>query len=264
MKFYLDERERRKQRQSRKLKIYGGIAVFLFLIFGIGWLIVYSSVFQIKNIELISANNESIGAGLIDDFKDFLVQQSKIAEFLGANNILIWQNKNNESFLKNHPEIADLTIIKKYFERKIEILINKREKSGMWCFGEKCWWFDKEGTLFEEAPIASGELIYKVNDFSDRELSFGGKAMEKSFIDNLLKIFEVLDKAKLGVKTLRLNNLALQEMTVESSKLPKIYFSLRFDPGFGVNIFESLKKIGLDKIEYIDLRVENRGYYKLK
>jgi len=58
----------------------------------------------------------------------------------------------------------------------------------------------------------------------------------------------------------------LQEITTDPSVkfLPKIYFSLRFDPGFGLSAIESLKSTGLDKIDYIDLRVENRAYYKAK
>ncbi len=45
---------------------------------------------------------------------------------------------------------------------------------------------------------------------------------------------------------------------------PKIYFSLKADPIFGLSALTSFKNIDLAKTDYIDLRVPNRAYYKLK
>ena len=127
-----------------------------------------------------------------------------------------------------------------------------------------CYWFDKKGVLFDKAPQTEGEIIYKVKDFSGRELNIGGRAIDETLFGNLLKIFEVLDKSGLGIKTLRLNEMNLEEIISESPSAPKIYFSLRINPFFGLSVLQSLKNFGLEKIEYIDLRVENRGYYKLE
>ena len=82
----------------------------------------------------------------------------------------------------------------------------------------------------------------------------------------MVKIFEVLEKSDLKIKSLRLERLELQEIIADSpgNSLPKIYFSLRIDPGFTLAAIESIKNLGLEKVEYIDLRVENRVYYKLK
>ncbi|MBI3638427.1 hypothetical protein HY227_01640, partial [Candidatus Wolfebacteria bacterium] len=66
--------------------------------------------------------------------------------------------------------------------------------------------------------------------------------------------------------SLELKNLEFQEIVADPAvnSLPMVYFSLRTDPIFGLSAIESLKKIGLQKLEYIDLRVENRAYYKLR
>ena len=78
----------------------------------------------------------------------------------------------------------------------------------------------------------------------------------------MIKIFEILEKSGLKIKSLKLEDIALQEIITDSS--PKIYFSLRIEPNFALAALQSLENIGFEKMEYIDLRVENRAYYKMK
>ena len=309
-RFYLEKIQKEKQSRLLKLKIYGVSFLFFALMAGIAYLIVYSPLFKIKNITLIYADNPETeqaryGAGklitadsLISDFKNFFASQSKFAQFLGPDNILIWNNEKIDEFLKNYPQWAKILITKDYLEREIKIEIKERERFGIWCQktqiargseiinadqhadpreisdlqkeisegSASCWWFDKRGILFKEAPSIEGNLINKVDDFSGRSLKVGELALEEKLFSNLIKIFEVLEKSDLKIKSLKLEKLELQEIIADplNNSFPKIYFSLRIDPKFAMAALESLKNLGLGKIEYIDLRVENRAYYKLK
>ncbi len=276
MQFYLDERQRQKQSRIFKLKIYTGFTLFFFLIIGALYLIIYSSLFQIKNIE-ITGNKNVKTEEIINGAKKVVSEQSKLASFLTTNNILIWKIE-PDLFQKAIPQIEKLTIEKDYFNRQIKINVQERQKFGVWCMApdssvasstptqqlslEECFWFDNQGTIFSGAPSVEGGLINKVDDFSGRSLKFGETVLAEKFLPNLFKIFEILRKSDLGINSLKLEKLELQEISTESS--PQIYFSLRIDPGFGLAAIESLKNIGLDKIEYIDLRIENRAYYKMK
>jgi len=129
-----------------------------------------------------------------------------------------------------------------------------------------CYWFDKNGVLFAVAPSLEGNAINKVDDFSGRDLKLGDSILGENLTPNLIKIFNVLENSGLGIRALKLENLDLQEIVFEQSQtsLPKIYFSLRGNPVFISPAIEDLKKTGLEKIEYVDFRVENRVYYKLK
>lgn len=255
---YFDEKQRKKRRWILKLKIYGSLSVFFILIIGAGYLIAYSPLFQVKNILILGTSNVP---KLEENLKIFFANQSKIDKFLGANNILIWKQKKIGEFLKNEPQIAELTIKKDYFKRLIKTEVKEREKFGIWC-ANNCFWFDKKGVVFLESPSTEGSLINKIDDFSDRSLNLGDKILEEKFLLNLIKIFEILEKSGLKIKSLKLEDIALQEIITDSS--PKIYFSLRLEPGFALAALQSLKNIGLEKMEYIDLRVENRAYYKIK
>lgn len=306
MDFYLDERQRKKRRRILKLKIYGGILILVLLLGGVAYAVAYTPLFKIKNIttetsgaglpdflesQVITTsadfrNDEAFNQKLINDLKGFFARASKLNSFLGADNILIWDRKfiPDDYLIKNYPPIAEIKMEKDYIERSVRISLTKRQKLGVWCKLDKiqegtvtsttsnevaspdCFWFDKEGVVFAEAPAAEGNLIYKVNDFSGRPLDFGDSILEKKFLVNLIKIFEVLEKANLKAMSLKLENLALQEIIAEpvASFSPKIYFSLKADPIFGLSVLTSFKNIDLAQIEYIDLRIPNRAYYKLK
>ena len=272
MRVYVDERERLKRNRLLKFKIYGVSLVFLLLAAGAGYLIFFSTFLKIKEISIIriAQNNQPIypDQELIDDLKKFFNGEKKSFLFFEPDHILGW-NESAEAFLENYRGIEKLKIKKDYFERKIKIEVKEREKFGVWCLTtavNNCWWFDKNGVIFLEAPKIEGNLINKVDDFSNRELEIGDSVLERGFALNLIKIFEVLEKSGLRSKSLKFKDIQLQEIFFENENglLPKIYFSLRFDPDFAVAALRELKKQGLEKFEYIDLRVKNRGYYKLK
>jgi len=281
MEFYIDEKQRKKSRRIFKIKIYIGLTVFLLLLAGIFYAVVYSPLFQITRIDADAD---------IEGLKSFFSSRSKIAKFLGADNILVWNNDVGD-FLKQNPQIINLSVKKNYFRREVNVNFQKRERFGIWClqtltntdltqtnaensqyksvFSPResvCWWFDKNGVVFEYAPKTEGEMIYKVDDFSERQLIIGDKVIKEDLFANLLKIFNVLEQSDLNVRTLQIKDLSLQETTIEpvNALIPKIYFSLRFDPVFSMPAIQAIKEYGLNKIEYVDFRVENRAYYKTK
>jgi cell division septal protein FtsQ len=252
---YFDERHLKKRRRKMKIRIFCGAATFFALAIGAAYLAVWSPLFQIGQITVDADNGN-----LIENLKIFFVNKTEIARFLGPDNILIWSNDLG-GFAKN-PEIAGLKIEKDYSGRQIKISVQQREKFGIWCLDNGCLWFDGNGAVFGEAPQAEGNLINKVRDFSGKNLNPGSFVLEEKFMGNLAKIFYFLGKSGLGIRSLELKNNEFQEVETDSS--PKIYFSLRFDPFFGLAAVNSLRQFGLDKVDYIDLRVENRAYYKLK
>lgn len=269
MEFYVDENQKRKNRRILKIKIYGGLTVFLILSAAIFYAVVYSPIFQIAQINIYDGTSDvpirtSDVLILTDDLKIYFANQSKLTGFLGAENILIWNNK-IEDFLKQNSQFVGLSIKRNFLKREVKINFQKRERFGVWCQSE-CVWFDKRGVAFEKAPKIEGEMIFRVEDFSEKELMIGDKIMEESLFANLLKIFSILEQSDVGIRTLVIKNLSLQEAAVESENpsIPKIYFSLRFDPAFTMAAINSLKEYGLNKIQYIDFRVENRAYYKTK
>jgi len=283
-----DKKHKREDKKFLKYKIIAAVAGFLILLAGVFYLLVYSPLLRITqiNMDTNALARQSLGDGgdLINNLKSFFVNQSKLTKFLGSDNILVWNIGKLGEFEKG-PEIAEINLKKDYIERTINISVKLRERFGVWCEkGQQtitnatsaeqqtdntttsCWWFDKNGVLFAVAPEIEGNAINKIDDFSGRDLKLGDSILGENLTPNLIKIFNVLENSGLGIKALKLGSLVLQEIVFEQpqTSLPKIYFSLRFDPEFVLPAIENLKKTGLEKIIYVDFRVENRVYYKLK
>jgi len=261
--------EKRTHRSSgKKSKSFLIIFLVLIVLGGLSYLIIFSPVFKIKEIK-ISGAEQFNEIELISQLKDFAKSQSGFSKFLGPDNILSWINDLGD-FNKNYPVFEKIIIKKFLLRRTIEINVKEREKFGIWCPSplehEGCWWFDRTGFIFSEAPFSEGLLVKKMNDYSKRALRAGDLVLPDNLFQNFLKIYAVLDKIELKTNNLSLENIDWQEMFLEpSDSSPKIYFSLKFDPGFFISGLDSLKQDpGFNKLLYIDLRTENRIYYKLK
>ncbi|PIR44181.1 hypothetical protein COV23_01340 [Candidatus Wolfebacteria bacterium CG10_big_fil_rev_8_21_14_0_10_31_9] len=239
---------------------------------------------------------------IISNLKDYFPKQSKIYSLLGPDNILVW-GADIEEFLITHPQLSELKINTHYFGRIVSIEVKERKKYGLWCQdleetgngeqlignnefnnstsssfisdieissvgifsadNQKCYWFDDTGMAFSESPVIESELFKKVSDFSGQEIKLGEKVMPEKFFENLKKIFKIIDVSVINSNTIKIKDMSLQEVEVDSLADPKLLFSLNNNPEFSLSAIDSLKKSGKwEKLNYIDFRVENRAYYK--
>lgn len=214
-----------------------------------GWYFISNfSLFQIKTIE-VNGLNIFPKEVFLSNIKPFVLR-NYVTGLLGFNNIWAWPNELPYS----HDSLAKIQFKKYFWERKIIFNIEERERYGIWCFisQETCEWFDRDGIFFGDAPTTEGYLVYQI---------IGDKP--NSGIENILKILEILDNKNITVKKINFNK-KLQELEVETLEKAKIIFSTRFNPAATfISAYESIvKKIGLNSINYLDLTVENRIYYK--
>jgi hypothetical protein len=133
----------------------------------------------------------------------------------------------------------------------------------------RCFWFDADGVLFDRAPVAEGNIIRVIHDYSQKNIGLGALILPQQFVPNLFSILRVLDASGIGIEEIRLDDIGLEELNVITYNGPKLLFSLRFPSD---NALTVLKKMtdrtatsslpDLKKLQYVDFRVENRAYYK--
>lgn len=133
MKFYRPQEKKITNIElPNKLWLFGSIFAALILIAGIIYLLRFSNVFKVKDIE-ISGLQGPLSDEILSELKADALKQSRISYWiLGNNNILSW-NEDTGSFLKSHPQLAELEINKAYLGRRISIIAKERDKYGIWC-----------------------------------------------------------------------------------------------------------------------------------
>ncbi len=207
--------------------------------------------------------------------------------------------KDKLSFFENidltNTLIRTSRVNKNYISKKLNINIEEREPYAIWCQSsplvlqavnievatstevatssvgnisdshvgvpDVCYWFDKDGFMFAEAPETEGVLIRSVHDVSGREIQTGNYILPNEQKNMLFKILEFVDAAGIKVKYFQLEPIEKQEVTAVSAAGPAIYFSLRLDPAFALEPVRTLVPT-LPGLKYVDLRSENKVFYK--
>ncbi len=264
MQIYRTESRLKKQRFYRRLGIYAGIAAIFLLFVGVSRVVLFSSVFKAESVD-ISGGRRLSGENLLGALESEMVKKSKIKALLGRDNLFFWQKSDVLEAAGKIPLIAEMNFQKNYLEKKITMEIKERRGSGVWClvFSEKCFWFDEKGMIISEAPETEGFLILKIDDYTKRPLETGGRILDKAFADNFFGVIRSLRQLSLGIREIRVDDLALQEFRVALQNGPDLLFSFRFHPEFLGNAFAFVKsKSDFSGLNYIDFRVENRVYYR--
>lgn len=247
----------RRQKRRRRFKLYLLSAIVILIAIGVFYLINFSPLFQIKKFKI--TGNKQITEKEIIQIIESSVLTNKLYLFLGPKNLFTW-NKKSFDFPKTPLEKA--AVKRDWFKRTLNITVQERERMAIWC-GEnnQCYWIDKNGLLFGEAPTTEGSLLLTIH--VDNTLIEGNKISEERFIKNIITTLENIPSLNLPIKRAVFDKY-LQELRFEAYSGPDIFFSIRFDPMFNLGSLEKLeKKKNLQNMRYIDLRVENRLYYKL-
>jgi hypothetical protein len=274
---YLSEIKRGKEKRRKIWRLS-------FLVFGVlllssllGWFMLDFSLFKFSEV--------AVEIPALQDQEDFLnklepivVGNSPLKKILGFKHFFVWP-KEIPGVLLGMAEIGNLEIKKDYFNRKLTIKVPTRETAGIWCTGDEalslpsesgevliddtsCWLFDENGLILKETFKTSGNLIRVIHDTTGRKLALGTPILPERFIANFFSILDLISFLKLDYEKIRVENIEREELILETSSAD-IYFSLRQD---ALNYLEPLKKIinstEFNKIQYIDLRVQNRIFYQ--
>jgi cell division septal protein FtsQ len=257
MNIYSDAKQVSRKKRIFRIKFYGIIFLVLLLVATVFYLIFYSPIFKIKNISI--KNTNVLTEDEILNILRPVILSEKIGGFAGFENMISWPSGHIEV---SDPVISDIDIKKNWFKRTIEINVNERQRFAIWCFldGQTCYWIDKQGVLFADAPLTEGSLISVVSDLREQGLPLGSRIEEERFIKNLILVLENLNKNGLEAQKITFDD-SLKELHVNSVEGPIMLFSIRFDSSKNIPLITSLNTKNID---YIDLTVENKIFYKTK
>jgi hypothetical protein len=259
-----DRKRKRKQRRKYLLGALAIVAVYCVL-YSFGWFLFRSPLFRVDSV-VVQGNSSVASADVVSLLQASALQKhNTFPAMLGFNNMLLWPDQVASSDLATIPELASVSISKDYFTHTITVNVSERVPFGIWCYAAdgSCYWFDNTGTIFERSLDTSGDVIFAVQDSAQSPQGLNQKVLPAEFLSNFISIMNVLRATGLGVKEIDLSNLALQEVDVQTTNGPELYFSLQFPAD---NYLEYIQKLmsepGFSAIQYIDCRTQNRLYYK--
>jgi len=253
---------RKTKMKRRKSMLFLMCLIFLIVLV---YIFLFSPLFKIKAVEVFG-NRE--------------VSSEEVKNSFNYGNIfLTTESKVRDDLIKIIPKISDLEISKNLIKRSVKLTIEERERLGITCqISEQgtenneqvgdCFYIDKKGVIFEDAPQTSGSLILLIKDYSQREFYLGKKIFEQRIVDFISQARQGLS-SEIGLIALDFNVLSFppKDLKVMTSEGWYIIFDLEGDiknqlRSIGAALNEKIKEEERKNLEYIDLRIENRIYYK--
>ncbi len=261
-----DYRFQTKQKNFFLRWLKGLIVVFILIIGAVGafYAIRELDLFKIKAIDVIGSDAVAKEAFLYE-LGTAVVTGNPLAELLGKENILVWNNRDFTSLYSKFPRLANIAISRDFLEGRVTVELKEKEKLAIWCLipQESCYWIDGGGQIFDSAPKVKGRIVRVINDYSpNRDLKIGDKVLARDELNNLNKIFDFINDFNFSAKEWRVEDIKYKEVNVSLEDGPELRFGFNTDPTFSKSVLESLRDSSeWSKIRYIDLRIPNRIYY---
>ena len=244
-------------------KIFAGL--FFCLLAGLIYFFIWSPVLWIQKID-VRPLRSNISAIVQNNL------EKKIWRFIPQKSIILAPiDKIKEDILDNFPEIKEIIINKKATNLLI-IEIIERQSIGIWCQTEsttptttesvvkQCFCLDKEGIIFRESPLISGSLILNIFDIKKESVILGEEVVSPEVINFILKTAQGL--------SLKIDNFEIvspEDLRARTSQGWQIYFNPAYSVDSQLKALEIILEEEIKEttsLEYIDLRIDGRVYYK--
>lgn len=260
----------------------GGLFYFLFL----------SSAFQITEIEI--SGNKKVQEHDIRKVVDDYIGRHFLLFWKPRNSLLASVDFMTQKLLSEQFLLEDVVISKEY-PNKIIINVKERRVFGIWCAIEfpvadnidmiinnassdpvqinssyvtdKCYYIDHGGMAFNEAPESTGSLILVIKESGVHNADLGDKVLNQDLIDSIREIQSLISDRDLRVVEFLVTNKLSGDIEVVMSEGWKVYFNIDHDLGGQIDfldkaLHEKISAEDRENLEYIDLRIPDRIYYK--
>jgi cell division septal protein FtsQ len=238
--------------------------------------VVYSFVFSdFLEINDVAINNKgtittSSIMGVINSEID-----GKYGGMVSKNNFVFFSSRRMEDNLKNSfRKIKKVTIDKK-FPNKITVNIEERNLILTLCSRGECYFIDENGYSYEKVDFNSEEVkqnkIIKLIDESGKEIGGRNYVLLPKYVEFITKIAkEIKDGASVEIlDEYRTESRISEEVIAQTNKGWDIYLNSKIPIDKSVQTLKTLlnRQImlrDLNDLEYIDLRSENKVFYRMK
>lgn len=251
-------------RRKKILKRLLFVSVLLLFIFFGGFV----GLFFINDLKvnLISVHGSSIFLKDRVEFEIKNILSSRFLLFVPQDRIFSFSEKKMEALLYvEFPELSGVSV-KKDFPSTVIVEIKEREPVAVLCEenNRTCFYLDKTGFIFDQAAFFSSGVFLKFFNEREEQLQIGNFLLDQELFRRLLKFKERTDSlikiSEIYLKPEGIYKLQTFEgfyLILDGEDDWDIAFS-----NFDVFLKEITKEKNIKDIEYIDLRFNNKVFYK--
>jgi cell division septal protein FtsQ len=255
-----------KRRKTSRARLFAYLFAFLVFASFVLWLALGLKVQKIKISGLVVLKKETI-VGEVNE----ILNSKKWWGIFPKNNLLFFSKTDlTNRLLAKFRRIASLEISKDLLDSAIEIRVQEREPEAALCRrGEDlCFFVDKTGFVYEQAPLFLGELFLKFYDERSQKTKPGSFLLPEDDFARLIKFVNLFEK---GFPELSVSSIVLETNGIYNFYTNEgWYFILDRKDDWGLvyeNLTSVLNEVIQDErknLEYLDLEFGNKVFYKFR
>jgi len=201
-----------------------------------------------KTIEIVQGIlNERLFLGLIND-----------------NILFVKKQEMSDSIKGNISDFLSVEISKKIWPLGLKIKAVPREKIAVFC-NQTCHFIDRNGIAFGTAQGDSLELL--IEDKTENQIILGQKIIEPDFLNIIIEAKDIINENQITkIKSIEIPNM-FGEFRIKTIEGWEIYLDKNVDiktqlVGLNKTLDEKVSYEKRSELEYFDLRIDGRIYYK--
>lgn len=257
------------RRRARKLKTFAFAAIFLLAAGGAIWLIFLSDYFYLQ--EIVVAGTETVEAAAVEAIAEKQLAQKEWGIFPRSHLFFYRAAGITEALEAQFIRIAAVDLRSNIRERRLDLVIREHIPEGFWCAVEnECAMLAGDGTILEpiERPTGIGALM--IEDQSGMAFAAGTQPIAPQWLQFIRDFSEALAPEILIRKHI-IQPESIRAQYIRSRTAAGWDILLKIAPGQGEEnaiivktVLEEEIGANIGRLEYIDLRVPGRAYYKLR
>lgn len=263
-----------KKKKSFKKFVFGGL--FFCLLGGLAYFLIWSPYLWVKEIKIKTDREPMYYSFAEIEEAARKILENRFLYFIPQKNIILASvGKIEKDILERFPEIKLVNISKKA-PSILEIEIEERKGIGVWCnYKEEreirdCFKIDKDGVIYKESPLISGNLVLNIYSAKNSSAKIKDEVVPPEVMNFILttkkELSEIKTAGKIFPAVVNFEFVSVEELRAKTLQGWWIYFN----PTVSVDLqIDTLKAVldneikgDLSSLEYIDLRIEGRVYYK--
>lgn len=257
-------------RSAYRIFFYFLLTAFLAVVF---YVVFFSPFLMIEKVEINGI--KKLGQAEVSAVAESVYRGRYLGIFPRTNFLLFPKNKLSKTLADNFKRIRSVEVERKFPDSAL-VRIKERESLLLWCdMSRECFIIDENGYAYQRVKLDSKEVLenelMKIIGQEDRKVSEGEKVLDAEKAAFLMDAKNIMGKsADMEIAgEVRAKSRIAEEVTLKSPEGWDILVSTSFPlerAGSFLKIFleKEISDEDRDKLEYVDLRVENRIYYKLK
>ncbi len=268
-----------KRRNLTKNKTRGKFSFLRFLFFLIAisftavlvYALFFSSFLEITSIE-VNGNDyieESLILGKINP-----EISGKYLDIVKKNNLLLVRTRKIKKDIENEFKIIREIEIKREFPEKLVVSIIERKPKMVFCSADKCFILDENGEAYDN--YSSNEENNENNfitlrEENSKEINLGEIILEQKYMNYVLEIRqELFDQLAIEAdNNFRAVSLISKDIRVRVKEGWEIYFNENINLEKEIEMLKVVLDNKIEKsqrtdLEYVDLRIDNKIYYKFR